>query len=59
MMWHGMLSERVESMHACKHFVCASLVQNAVYVLCLCSSVKNGLCKVTSKNIDVRESQGW
>ena len=30
-----------------------------VYILCLCSSVKKGLCEVTSKNTDVRESQGW
>ena len=30
MMWHGMLSERVGSKHARKHFMCASLVQNAV-----------------------------
>ena len=25
----------------------------------VCSSVKKGLCEVTSKNTDVRESQGW
>ena len=48
---HGMLSERVGSMHASKHFVCASLVQNAVCVLCLCSSVKKGLCKVTARTL--------
>ena len=31
---HGMLSGRVESMYTRKHYMCASLVQNAVYVLC-------------------------
>ena len=34
MMWDGMLSERVGSIHASKHFVCASLVQNAVCTCC-------------------------
>ena len=42
----GMLSERVGSMHAHRHYVCASLVQN---VVCMCSAYvekceKKGLC---------------
>ena len=57
---HGMLSEKVGSMHTRKHYVCASLVQNAVYTYCaLCRSVKKGLRKVTGEKTDVRESQGW
>ena len=31
---HGMLSERVGFMHARKHYVCASLVQNSVCTCC-------------------------
>ena len=55
---HGMLSERVGSMHARKHYVCTSLVQNAVCRCCaLCRSVKKGLCKVTGEKTDVHESQ--
>ena len=55
---HGMLSERVGSMHAHKHYVCTSLVQNAVCRCCaLCRSVKKGLCKVTGEKTDVHESQ--
>ena len=47
---HGMLSKRVGSMHACKHYMCASLVQNAVCTCCaLCRSVKKGLCKVAGE----------
>ena len=47
---HGMLSERVGSMHAHKHYMCTSLVQNAVCRCCaLCRSVKKGLCKVTTE----------
>ena len=58
MAWHGMLSERVGSMHARKHYVCTSLVQNAVCRCCaLCRSVKKGLCKVTGEKTDVHESQ--
>ena len=56
----GMLSEKVGSMHARKNCVCANLVQNSVCMCCaLCRSVETGLCKVTSKKMDVRESQGW
>ena len=51
---HGMLSERVGSIHACKHYVCARLVQNPVCTCCaLCRSVKKGLCKVTGEKTDV------
>ena len=47
---HSMLSEKVGSMHACKHYVCARLVQNAVCTCCaLCRSVKIGLHKVTGE----------
>ena len=54
------LSERVGSMHAHKHYVCASLVQNAVCMWCaLCRCVKKGFCEVTGEKTDVRESQGW
>ena len=36
----GMLSKRVGSMHPRMHYVCISLVQNAVlHVLCLCRNV--------------------
>ena len=58
---HGLLSKRVGSMHACKHYVWASPVQNAVCMTCcaLCRSVKKGLCKVTGEITDVHESQGW
>ena len=57
---HGMLSERVGSMHVRKHYVCASLVQNAVCRCCaLCTSVKKGFCKVTGEKTNVCESQGW
>ena len=35
----GMLSERAGSMDARMHYVCASLVQNAVCTLCLCRKV--------------------
>ena len=60
MVQQGMLSERVGSIHSRKHYVCASLVENAVCTCCaLCRSMKKGLCKVTSKKTDVRESQGW
>ena len=51
---HGMLSERMGSMHARKHYVCARLVQNPVCTCCaLCRSVKKGLCKVTGEKTDV------
>ena len=57
---NGMLSERVGSMHARKHYVCTSLVQNGVCTCCaLCRSMKKCLCKVTGEKTDVRESQGW
>ena len=60
MVRRSMLSERVGSMNTHKHYVCASLVQNAVCMCCaLYRSVKKGLCKVTGKKTDVRESQGW
>ena len=46
----GMLSERVGSMHPRMHYVCVSLVQNAV---CMCCAYvgkrKKGLCEVTGK----------
>ena len=58
MVRHGMLSERVESMHAHKHYMCASLVQNAMCTCCALCSYK-GLCKVTGEKTDVCESQGW
>ena len=39
-------------MHTRKHYVCASLVQNAVCKCCaLCRSVKEGLCKVTGEKL--------
>ena len=57
MAWHGMLSKRVGSMHARKDYVCAGLVQNAVYTCCaLC---RKGLRNVTGEKTDVYESQGW
>ena len=57
---HGMLSKRVGSVHARKHYMCVSFVQNVVCTCCaLCTSVKKGLCKVTGEKTDVHESQGW
>ena len=44
MMRHGMLSKRVGSMHAHKHFVCASLVQNAVCTCCAYVVVWKRVC---------------
>ena len=41
---HGMLSDMVGSMHACKHFVCARLVQNAVCTCCAYVVVKKRVC---------------
>ena len=46
---HGMLSERVGSMHAhiCMHYMCASLIQNAVWTCC--AYVERVLCEVTGE----------
>ena len=44
MAWHSMLSERVGSMHARKHFVCTSLVQNAVCTCCAYVVVWKRVC---------------
>ena len=57
---HGMLSERVGSMHAhiCMHYVCASLVQNAVWTCCAyVEKCEKGF--VWSDWRQKRESQGW
>ena len=52
MVRHGMLSERVRSMHAHEHYVCASLVQNAVCTRCaLCRSVKKVCVKWPARKL--------
>ena len=52
------VNKRVGSIHARKHYVCASLIQNAVCRCCaLCRSVIKGLCKVTGEKTDMCKSQ--
>ena len=46
-------------MDARMHYVCVSLVQNAVCTCCAyVGSVKKGLYEVTGEKTDVRETQG-
>ena len=46
----GMLSKREGSMHARMHYVCVSLVQNAVYTRCAyVGKCEKGLCEVTGE----------
>ena len=48
---------RVGSMHVCMHYVCASLVQNAVCTCC--TYVKRVCVEWTTRKTEVHESQGW